>query len=281
MADRKGSPDRPMILTLYAVASLLVGIVIIIMGTLALAGFEFLLPGDVVNISSITTVSVIFLLFAVLFILIGFGMWFLWGWTRALLLIFVSLCVILDPLRLAFLLSSTSGKEWATIDIRDLLVFLISIALSVISLWFLSRPQVISAMEAGEMTRVKKHIRSTKERIELARMQCNAGEMTKAELAKIRADCLEEERSLRAKKRHLEKLRLNRERKLKERAKLREEARKEKMERREEKRAEKEEKKAEREAKKEGEGKGSEDKGDSRKEPSDKEKKDEASKAEE
>ncbi|UCG69239.1 MAG: hypothetical protein JSV09_15915 [Thermoplasmata archaeon] len=188
-----------------------------------------------------------------LFFFVGFGMWFLRGWAKSILLVLSMLSIVLYPLTGLLLISSVAENEWEveTSEIVSAIFTVLGIILSMFFLWYLSRPKVVLAFEAREMSLTKKKIRALEEKIELGRQQCNAGEITKAELSKLRSDCLAEERLLRAKIRHYEKVRLGRERKIKETALKKKEAKEEKLAKEEEKRSEKEEKKAERKAEKE------------------------------
>jgi colicin import membrane protein len=79
--------------------------------------------------------------------------------------------------------------------------------------------------------------------------------MSKAELAKLKAECLAKEKVLRGKIRHLDKVRLGRERKQKEAEERIVKRWEEKQAKKEEKKVEKEERKAEKELEKEEEGK--------------------------
>jgi hypothetical protein len=208
---------------------------------------------DNVRIFSLMDVMVAAYVLAVvagLFFLVGFGMWFLRGWAKSILLVLSMLGIVLYPLTGLLLVSSVAENEWKveTSEIVSAIFTVLGIILSVYFLWYLSRPRVVLAFEAREMTLAKKKIRALEEKIELGRQQCNTGEITKAELSKLRSDCLAEERLLRARIRHFEKVRLGRERKIKERLQKKEEAKEEKLEQKEEKRAQKEEKKAEKKA---------------------------------
>ena len=97
----------------------------------------------------------------------------------------------------------------------------------------------------------KRKISAIEHKIHLGKQRCNAGEMSKAELANLRSECLTKEKVLRGRIRHLDKIRLGRERKQKEAEDRKVERWEEKQARKEKKKAEKEEKKAEKEIEKE------------------------------
>jgi hypothetical protein len=196
-------------------------------------------------------VGTIGIVFACLFFAIGVGFRFLRGWAKSILLVLTALGVILYPLRLA-LFTATLTRQKTKInnpDIISLVMMIIGAVLSLFIVWYISRQKLILTFEAREMELIERKIKTLDERIELGRQRCNAGEMSKAELRELRSDCKEKESVLRGKKKHLEKLRLSRDRKLKEKAKAKEKAKKDKRTRKEEKKVEREEKKSEREEK--------------------------------
>lgn len=255
MAEHDKVHDKPFVVTLLAILSLVLGICSIVGALIALAIDSDIIIGNIQILASLdlTVGAMVSLIFAVLFIVIGFGLWKLMGWPKTILLVISMLGVIIFPLKGLLLASSLADKHFK-MDSSDIIAVIFSflgVILAVLILWYLSRPKVILAFEAKEITSLKKRIRGLEERIELGRQRCNAGEISKAELSRLRSDCIAEERLLRARVRHFEKLRLSRERKIKEKLKSKEEARKEKEARREEKEAEKEEKREEKEAKKE------------------------------
>ncbi len=65
--------------------------------------------------------------------------------------------------------------------------------------------------------------------MERGRKRCADGEISKAELSKLRSECLTEERDLKGRIRHFDKVRLVRERKIKDRLEKKEKAREEKL----------------------------------------------------
>jgi hypothetical protein len=95
------------------------------------------------------------------------------------------------------------------------------------------------------MVRTKKHIVMLKEKMEIGRKRCNEGEISKAELANLRSECLAEERVLKGRIRHFEKVRLVRERKIKDRLEKKKKAKEERIEKRLKKKMQKEEKEEE------------------------------------
>ncbi len=196
---------------------------------------------------NLMVVIIVNLLIAVLFLSIGLGLWFLRGWSKTILSIISGLGVVIFPLKGLILASALAGKHFKmnTSDIVAVIFSVLGVILSVLILWFISRPEVTLAFEAREMDLIKGKIRSTEEKIALGRKRCSEGEISKAELSKLRSDCTVEERLLRGKIRHLEKLRLSRERAIKEKSEKKEEKKKERAAKKEEKLAQKEEEKAE------------------------------------
>ncbi len=266
MAEHDKAEDKPFIMTLLAILSLILGICSIVGALIALVFGSDIIIGNIQILASLdlTAGATVSIIFAVLFIIIGFGLWKLMGWPKTILFVISMLGVVIFPLKGLLLASSLADKHFKmdSSDIFAVIFSVLGVIFSVFILWYLSRPGVILAFEAKEMTSLKKRIRGLEERIELGRQRCNAGEISKAELSRLRSDCIAEERLLRARIRHFEKLRLSRERKIKEKVKSKEETRKEKEAkkekkweereaRKEEKEAEKEEKREEKEAKKE------------------------------
>jgi len=255
MAEHDKADDKPNILMLLAILSLILGICSIAGALFALVTGSDIIMGNIQILASLdlNVGAIVSILFAVLFIVIGIGLWYLMGWPKTILLVISMLGVVIFPLKGLLLASSLADKHFKmnSSDIFAVIFSFLGVLLSVFILWYLSRPGVILAFEAKEMTSIKKRIRGLEERIELGRQRCNAGEISKAELSRLRSDCIAEERLLRARIRHFEKLRLSRERKIKEKLKSKEEAKEKKEARREEKEAEKEEKREEKEAKKE------------------------------
>lgn len=199
-------------------------------------------------------------IFAVVFFLMFLGLLFLRGWGRAMVLVFGLLGLVVYSLKAIINISTLAGQldDSAGINTSDLVVFAASVGtvvLLVVILRHLSRPNVILAFEAEEVVLIKRKISAIERRIHLGKQRCNAGEMSKSELAKLKAECLAKEKVLRGRIRHLDKVRLSRERKQKEAEDRIVKRREEKQARKEEKRAEKEERKAEKELEKEEEGK--------------------------
>ncbi len=258
MAEHDKANDKPFVVTILAIISLALGISGIVGALIALVIGSDIIIGNIQILASLdlTVGAIVSIIFAVLFIVIGYGLWKLMGWPKTILLVISMLGVVIFPLRSLLLASSLyslskEGSKIETSEIIAMILTVLGVIFSVFILWYLSRPGVILAFEAKEMTSLKKRIRGLEERIELGRQRCNAGEISKAELSRLRSDCIAEERLLRARVRHFEKVRLSRERKIKEKLKSKEEARKEKEAKMEEKWAEKEARKEEKEAEKE------------------------------
>ncbi len=251
MAKHEKGRDKPMGVVLLTILSFALGVLMVIGGVsllvLDLDAIEGVIP--IIASLEIAVRVIILLVFAALFLTIGIGLWSLKGWAKSILLVITILDIVIFPAILAFSLANIGG-EISTLEITGMLLKVFGIVLSLVILLYILRVKVILAFEAREMTFIKKRILVLKERVELAREECNAGEIKKAELSQLRSDCVVEERVLRGKLRHLEKLRLSRERKLKDKAEKKKEAKVEKKEEKEEKREEKEEKKAQKEEKK-------------------------------
>lgn len=264
MAER----DKSLGVMLVAILSLALGVCMVVVALIALITGSDAIKDNIQIFASLNVVVAvgISVVFAVLFFAVGFGLWYLRGWSKTILLVFSMLGVVLYPLKGLLLASSLASKESeiATSEIINVIFAVLGFVLSAFVLWYLSQPNVILTFEAREMTLTKNRIRALDEKIELGRHQCSAGEITKAELSRLRSDCIAEERLLRSKIRHLEKLRLSRERKLKDTAARKKEAREEKQAKKEEKRAEKKAKKEEKKAEKEEEKKDAEKEGEER-----------------
>jgi hypothetical protein len=255
MAEHDKANDKPFVVTLLAIISLALGISGIVGALITLVIGSDIIIGNIQILASLdlTVGAIVSIILALLFIIIGFGLWKLMGWPKTILLVISMLGVIIFPLKGLLLASSLADKKFKmdSSDIFAVIFSVLGVILSVFILWYLSRPKVILAFEAKEMTSLKNRIRGLEERIELGRQRCNAGEISKAELSRLRSDCIAEERLLRARIRHFEKLRLSRERKIKEKLKSKDKARKEKEAKKEEKWEEKEARKEEKEAEKE------------------------------
>ena len=257
MAEHDYGKNKPLGIKLLSILSFALGF-----STLSVAAFSLATGSDDIAkgiqiLASLDTgvAAIVLLIFCVPFFIIGTGIWNLRGEVRTVLLAFALLGVVIYPLRLALIVSSVANNKWIfrTSDTVGLVVTIIGIPLSIVILFYLSRLKIILAFEGKEKALIKKKVRLLEERIEFGRQRCNAGEITKAEQSKLRADCLAEERVLKGKIRHFEKVRLGRERKIKESAEKKEKAKKEKEEKKEEKEARRKElrKKAKRKAKKE------------------------------
>ncbi|UCE37005.1 MAG: hypothetical protein JSW00_16160 [Thermoplasmata archaeon] len=192
----------------------------------------------------VTAAAAASMIISIIFFFIGLGLWFTRGWAKSILLIFAGLGLIYFILRGLFIASSVASSRDGITSSETIGSGITAICLvaSIFILWYFTRQSVIILFEAKEMKLTKRKIRAIEEKIELGRQRCNAGEISKAELSKLRSDCIAEERLLRAKIRHFEKLRLSRERKIKEKVEGRKKAKEEKQAKKEKKLAEKEKK---------------------------------------
>ena len=197
----------------------------------------FILSGITIYLSA---ESIFLLVIILLFIALAVGLLYLRPWAKTTIMVVTVLGLfIYYPFEIYLNYSNNAGK-WEEMGLYQMILFIlliIEIPISVAILWYLTRPKVISTFEKGEIVMAKKKIRILEENIEIGRHQCNEGKISKAELANLKADCHEEERRLRTKIRRLEKIRMNRERRLKERNKSKAEAKAEREEKKAEKRA--------------------------------------------
>jgi hypothetical protein len=237
---------RPNYILLIVVGLLAVGIYMAIISVHALitgSEYEGILVLESLDSTTSALVSVIF---GVIFFILGFGLWNMMGWTRAVILIFAGLGVVFYPLR-GLLIAANLSDPVLTSEIIGIIFTVLGILFSIFVLLILSKQEVILAFEANEMVRIRRRIGFLNEKMEIGRKRCNEGEISKAELSNLRSECLAEERMLKGRIRHFEKVRLGRERKIKERLEKKKKSKEEKIEKRMEKKAEKEEKKKEKE----------------------------------
>jgi hypothetical protein len=264
MAKRTEERDLPRGVLLVAITALaLLAAIVIVTLHAAFTG-----NGDVIDSFSLLSSQDIWVMgilagiFAVIFFSIFIGLLYLRGWSRALVMIFGLPGVVVYLFKSIILISSIVSQildevEVSASDIIVLASALGTIAVAVMALWYLSRPKVILAFESQEVVLTKRKIGAIERKIQWGKQKCNAGEMSKAELAKLKAECLVKEKVLRGRIRHLDKVRLARERKQKEAEDRAVEKWEEKQARKEKKEAEKEERKAEKEQEKKGEEEGS------------------------
>ena len=240
---------RPNYIILIVVGLLAVGIYMAIISVHALitgSEYEGILVLESLDSTTSALVSVVF---GVIFFILGFGLWNMMGWTRIVILMFAGLGIVFYPLRGLVIAADLAAPNYAvlTSDIIGVILTVLGVIFSFFVLLILSKQEVILAFEANEMVRIRRRIGFLKEKMEIGRKRCNEGEISKAELSNLRSECLAEERLLKGRIRHFEKVRLGRERKIKERLEKKEKSKEEKIEKRKEKEAQKEEKKKEKE----------------------------------
>ncbi len=244
--------DKQRIIMLFAILSFALGFAMVASAIFSIVTDSASIFDNIRLLSSLDLAfaSIAVVILSVPFFFIGIGLWFLRGWAKTILTAIASLGIIYFVLSGLLLASALSDEgEITTSDMIGAVITAIGIVISLFIIWFFTRQSMILSFEAKEMKLTKRKIRALEKKIELGRQRCNAGEISKAELSKLRADCLAEERLLRARIRHFEKVRLTRERKIKDRIKSKKKAKKEKEEKREKKRAEKEEEEEEEEEK--------------------------------
>jgi hypothetical protein len=241
---------RPNSILLVVLLPITLGIYMIVTAVHAMVTeTEYILDGILV-LASLDSFSagILSLIIGIVFFILGFGLWNMMGWSRIIILSFAGLGVVFYPLRGLVLASNLadSGHVVVTAEIVSGILTIMGIVISIIVLMILSRQEVILAFEANEMVRTKKRIVLLKEKMEIGRKRCNEGEITKAELSNLRSECLAEERVLKGRIRHFEKVRLVRERKIKDRLEKKIKAKEDKIER-QKKRAQEEEEEEEEE----------------------------------
>jgi hypothetical protein len=261
MAKKAESRDIPRGVLLVAILALALLIATVI-ATLhaAVTGNEDVIDSfTMLSSQDIWVVGIMTGIFTVIFFSMFLGLLYLRGWGRVLVMVFGMLGLVVYLLKTIINVSTLAGQidEGADIIASDIVVLVSSVGtvvLLVIILRHLSRPKVILAFEAQEVMLIKRKISAIERQIHLGKQRCNAGEMSKAELAKLKAECLAKEKVLRGQIRHLGKVRLSRERKQKEAEDTVVKRWEEKQAKKEEKKAEKEERKAEKELEKEEKG---------------------------
>jgi hypothetical protein len=190
-----------------------------------------------------STAGLVSLAFSALFFILGYGIWKVAGWARTILMAFGVLGAVFYPLKGLIMAANMSDKDYdiLTSDVIGGILTVIGIIISIVILLILSRPEVILAFEANEVVRIRTRIAYLNEKMEFGRKRCNDGEISKAEFSSLKSECIAEERILKGRIRHFDKVRLSRERKIKERIKRKEETKEERMERRKMRKALKEE----------------------------------------
>lgn len=258
MAKKAEGRNLPMSVLLVAILALTLLIVIVI-ATLhaamtgnkdAINSFSMLSSPDIWVVGIATGI------FSVMFFSIFIGLLYLRGWGRTMVMIVGLPGIVVYLLKSIILISSIVRQVMDRVEVDAIEVIVLAsslgaIAVALMAVWHMSRPKVILAFEAQEVVLTKRKIAAIERKIEWGRQRCNAGEMSKAELAKLKAECLAKEKVLRGKIRHLDKVRLARERKQKEAEDRAVEKWEEKQAKKEKKAAEKEERKAEKEQEKE------------------------------
>jgi hypothetical protein len=177
------------------------------------------------------------------------------GSFRTIILVIAGLGAVFYPLKGLLLVATFADPDYGITgdDMISVVLTILGIIFSIIIIFILTKQEVILAFEANEMVRIKRRIAHTKEKMAIGRKRCNEGEITKAELSKLRSECLTEERDLKGRIRHFEKVRLTRERKIKERLDKKKESKEKKKAKIDEKKAQKEEEEEEEEEEKEDE----------------------------
>lgn len=245
---------RPNSMILVVLLIIAVGIYMALISVHALAtGYEYVIDG-VLILTYLDSLSagILSLIAAVLILILGFSLWKMLKLARIIILVVSGLGMVFYPLKALVLASelSETGHVITGTEAISGVVTILGIFFSLFVLIILSRQEIILAFEANEVVRIKRRLAYLRERMEIGRKRCADGEITKAELSKLRSECLTEERNLKGQIRHFDKVRLVRERKIKDRLEKKEKAKEEKMK----KRAEKMEKKEEKNGKNESEG---------------------------
>jgi flagellar biosynthesis GTPase FlhF len=261
MAKDTDDRDIPRSVTLVAIIALAL-LAALVAATLhaAITGNRDVIDSySILSSQDIWVMGILAGIFTVIFLAIFIGLLLLRGWGRAMVMIFGLPGVVIYLFKSIMLISSIvqqimDNVEVSSSDFMSLASSIGLIAVSLFSVWYLSRPNVILVFEAEEVELTKRRIGAIDRKIQWGRQKCNAGEMSKAELAKLKAECLAKEKVLRGRIRHLDKVRLGRERKQKEAEDRAVERWEEKQAKKKEKKAAKEEKKAEKESEKEEKG---------------------------
>ena len=180
---------------------------------------------------------------AVIILVLGYSLWRMVGISRTIIMAISGLGIVFYPLKALIMASELlqPNHEITGSEAISAVLTVLGIFFSLFVLLVLSRQEVILAFEANEVVRIKRRLVHLREKMEVGRKRCAEGEITKAELSKLRSECLTEERELKGRIRHFDKVRLARERKIKDRLEKKEKAKEEKAKRRKEKMEEEEE----------------------------------------
>ena len=258
-AEDRGVPRGVLLVAILALA-LLIAIVIATLHAAITGNADVIDNFSLLSSPDIWVVGIATAIFAVIFLAIFIGLIYLRGWSRALVMVFGMPGVVVYSFKSIIWVSSLTDKVLDEVEVSANEIIVLAsavgtIAVAIMALRFLSRPNVILTFEAREVVLTKRKIGAIERKIERGRQRCNAGEMSKAELAKLKAECLAKEKVLRGRIRHLDKVRLSRERKQKETEDRMVKRWEEKQAKKEEKKAQREERKAEKELEKEEKGK--------------------------
>jgi hypothetical protein len=219
-----------------------------------ITGSEYVIDGVLIfTYLESSTAGILSMITAVIILIMGFSLWKMVKVSRIIILAIAGLGTVFYPLKALVLASELSqpGHDITGPDAINSLLTVLGIFFSIFVLLILSRQEVILAFEANEVVRIRRRLAFLREKMDIGRKRCNEGEISKAELSKLRSECLTEERDLKGRIRHFDKVRLTRERKIKDRLEKKKETKEEKLKKRAEKEKEKEEKKAKKESEEE------------------------------
>jgi hypothetical protein len=246
---------RPNSILIVVLLIMAVGVYMALVSVHALVtGSEYVIEGILIlTYLDSFSAGILSLVMALIILILGFSLWNMMKESRMIILAISGLGTVFYPLKALVLASELTQKGHVITGPETIssILTVLGIFFSLFVLLTLSRQEVILAFEANEVVRIKRRLAYLKEKMERGRKRCADGEISKAELSKLRSECLTEERDLKGRIRHFDKVRLVRERKIKDRLEKKKKAKEEKLKKKAKKEEEAEEKKAEKESKEE------------------------------
>jgi hypothetical protein len=246
---------RPNTILIVVLLIMAVGVYMALISVHALVtGTEYVVDGIMVlTYLDSFSAGILSLVMAIIILILGFSLWNMVKESRMIILAISGLGTVFYPLK-ALILASELAQEGHVItgsETVSAILTVLGIFFSLFVLLTLSKQEVILAFEANEVVRIRRKLVLLKEKVERGRKRCAEGEISKAELSKLRSECLTEERDLKGRIRHFDKVRLTRERKIKDRLEKKKKAKEERLKKKARKEEEEEEEEEEDEEKEE------------------------------
>jgi len=216
MAEEAEGRNVPRSVLLVALLALALGIVIEVSYYAVITGNDdFINSFTMLSTQNTSVLAYISFFFMWMFFIMFIGLIYLRGWGRVLVMVVGLPGIVVYSFKSILLFSYIIGDimDNVEVDATEVIVLASSlgaIAVAMMTVWYLSRPNVILAFEAREVVLIKRKMGAIERKMHMGKQRCNAGEMSKSELAKLKADCLAKEKVLRGRIRHLDKVRLAR-----------------------------------------------------------------------